>query len=183
MDTAITTRTSGPELPVLIGKAGERATWRFLEFFTVNIRNRNTRSAYGRAASCFFRWCESRGIGNVQQIQPIHVAAYIEQLQETHSTPTVKQYLATIRMLFDWLVTGHVLGANPAHAVRGPRYSISKGITPVLSSEEARELLRSLDTSQIVALRDRALIALMTYTFARVSAAITLKVEDYYPQK
>jgi site-specific recombinase XerD len=86
-------------------------------------------------------------------------------------------------MLFDWLVTGQIIPSNPAHAVRGPRYSVSKGATPVLSSEEARHLLRNMDVSHVVGMRDRALIAVMTYTFARVSAAIALKIEDYYPQK
>jgi integrase/recombinase XerD len=69
-------------LPALIAGAGERAAWRFLEFFTVNIRNRNTRAAYGRAAGAFLRWCEGQGIAELVRVQPVHVAAYIEQLQE-----------------------------------------------------------------------------------------------------
>ena len=86
-------------------------------------------------------------------------------------------------MLFDWLVTGQVIPSNPAHAVRGPRHSVSKGATAVISSAEARELLDSMDASSVVGLRDRALIAVMAFTFARVSAVVGLKVEDYYPQK
>ena len=86
-------------------------------------------------------------------------------------------------MLFDWLVTGQILPSNPAHSVRGPRHSVSKGSTAVISSVEARELLDSMDTSSIVRLRDRALVAVMAFTFARVSAVVGLKVEDYYPQK
>ncbi|MGH9759379.1 MAG: tyrosine-type recombinase/integrase [Blastocatellia bacterium] len=170
-------------LPHLIDLAGALAARRFVEFFTVNIRNKNTRLAYGRAAAAFLEWCEQRGLPELGAVQPVHVSAYIEHLQRRHSAPTVKQHLATIRMLFDWLVTGQVVPSNPAHSVRGPRYSVSKGTTPVLSSEEARELLDSIDTSSLTGLRDRALIGLMTYTFARVSAAAALKVEDYYPQK
>lgn len=169
--------------PALIDRAGPKAKGRFLEFFTVNIRNLNTRAAYGRAAASFLDWCERRELVELAQIQPIHVAAYIETLQRQVAKTTVKQHLACIRMLFDWLVTGQVIPSNPAHAVRGPRYSVSKGATPVLSSEEARELIRSIDTSTLVGLRDRALIALMTYTFARVSAAVSMKLEDYYPQR
>jgi len=82
-------------------------------------------------------------------------------------------------MLFDWLVTGQVVAFNPAHAVRGPRYSVSKGSTPVLSSEEATELLHGMDISVPIGLRDRAIVAAMTYTFARVGAIVALKVEDY----
>jgi site-specific recombinase XerD len=83
-------------------------------------------------------------------------------------------------MLFDWLVTGHIIEVNPAHAVRGPKHVVRKGKTPHLTNEEARALLDSIETDTLVGLRDRALIATMTYTFARVSAAIGMKVGDYY---
>jgi site-specific recombinase XerD len=175
--------TSSLVVPRLIGKAGERASWRFVEFFTVNIRNANTRAAYGRAGALFLRWCEERGINELTEIKPVHVAGYIEQLQGERSAPTVKQHLACLRMLFDWLVTGQILPTNPAHSVRGPRHSVSKGATAVISSAEARELLDSMDTSKVVGLRDRALVAVMAFTFARVSAVVGLKVEDYYSQK
>jgi integrase/recombinase XerD len=116
-------------------------------------------------------------------VQPVHVAAYVEELGAVRSAPTVKQHLACLRMLFDWLVTGQIIPSNSAHAVRGPRHSISKGATAVISSVEARELLDSMDASTVVGLRDRAMIAVMAFTFARVSAVVNLKVEDYYPQK
>jgi site-specific recombinase XerD len=170
-------------LPALIAGAGKQASWRFLEFFTVNIRNKNTRAAYARAAAAFLSWCIGQGIGELGQVQPVHVAAYIEALQAERAAPTVKQHLAAIRMLFDWLVTGQVMPSNPAHAVRGPRYSVNKGSTPVLSSEEATGLLENMDVSTVVGLRDRAVIAVMTYTFARVGAVVALNVEDYYAQK
>ena len=172
-----------PSLPALIAGAGDRASLRFLEFFTVNIRNPNTRAAYARAAGAFLRWCEEQRIGELGRIQPVHVAAYIEQLGREMSPPSVKQHLAGLRMLFDWLVTGQVIPSNPAHSVRGPRHSVSKGATPVLSSEEARELLTGMNVSTVVGLRDRALIAVMTYSFARVGAVVALAVEDYFPQK
>src|SRR5580704_2716013 len=174
---------SSVTLPALIAGAGEHAALRFLEFFTVNIRNKNTRAAYARAAAVFLRWCEEQGIGELGRVQPVHVAAYIELLQGQRSAPTVKQHLACIRMLFDWLVTGQVMPSNPAHSVRGPRHSVSKGSTPVLSSEEATALLTGMDVSTIVGLRDRAIIAVMTYTFARVGAVVALTAEDYYSQK
>ena len=171
------------ELPALIARAGKPAAQRFLEFFTVNIRNPNTRAAYGRAAGTFLRWCEARGLAELRQIQPVHVAAYVEELSRELAAPSVKQHLACLRMLFDWLVTGQVLPSNPAHSVRGPRHSVMKGATAVISSEEARELLASIDISHVVGLRDRALIGVMAYSFARVSAVVNLRVEDYYPQK
>ena len=173
-----------PLFPALIHGAGERAAWRFLEFFTVNIRNPNTRAAYARAAGAFMSWCEKhQAIRELRDIQPVHVAAYIEELGEAVSKPTVKQHLACIRMLFDWLVTGQVVPVNPAHSVRGPRHSVSKGSTTVISSEEASALLNGMDVSSVVGLRDRALIAVMVYAFARVGAVVSLKVEDYFPLK
>jgi integrase/recombinase XerD len=155
---------------------------RFWEFFTANIRNRNTRRAYFVAVSRFSAWCEQHTL-TLESVEPIHVAAYIEHLGTGHAKPTVKQHLAAIRMLFDWLVTGQVVPVNPAHAVRGPRHSVKKGKTSVLSAEEMRQLLDSIDASTLIGLRDRALIALMGYTFARVGAVVSMKVEDYYIQK
>jgi site-specific recombinase XerD len=115
-------------------------------------------------------------------IEPVHVATYIETLQRRMAPPSVKQHLAAIRMLFDWLVVGQILPTNPTSSVRGPRYSTKKGKTPVLTADEARALLDSIDVSTIVGLRDRALIGLMVYTFARIGAAITMQVEDVYIQ-
>lgn len=174
---------SSVRLPGLIIRAGNRAGRRFLEFFTANLANRNTRLAYGRAVGAFLDWCEQRGVADLARIEPLHVAAYREHVLAQYSIPTVKQHLAAIRMLFDWLVTGHILTTNPASSVRGPRYSVSRGATPVLSSDQASDLLQSIATSDIVGLRDRALLALMTYTFARVGAAVQMRVADYFSHK
>ena len=84
-------------------------------------------------------------------------------------------------MLLDWLVVGQVLAVNPAHAVRGPKYVVRRGKTPVLSEEKARRLMESIDTSTVVGLRDRALIGVMTYAFARIGAVVAMRVDDYYP--
>ena len=96
--------------------------------------------------------------------------------------PSVKQHLAAIRQLFDYLVTGGILVSTPAGSVRGPKYVVTRGKTPVLSGDEMRQLLNSIDTSELIGLRDRALLGLMGYTFARVSAVVTLRVEDYFQQ-
>jgi integrase len=85
-------------------------------------------------------------------------------------------------MLFDWLVVGQVMGSNPAAVVRGPRHVVKRGKTPVLSPEEARQLFQSIPTDSLVGLRDRALIGVLIYSFARISAALAMRVEDYFPQ-
>jgi len=102
--------------------------------------------------------------------------AYIETLQATAAKPPVKQHLAAIRMLFDWLIIGQVLAVNPAHAVRGPKHVIKRGKTPVLTEDQARRLLESIDTSNVVGLRDRALIGVMIYSFARIGAVVAMRV-------
>ena len=169
-------------VPAPIAAAGDRASWRFIEFFTANIRNPNTRRAYGRAIADFFQWCGSRRIRALGQITPTVVAAYVEHRGEMLAKPSIKQHLAAVRMLFDWLVVGQVLPMNPASAVRGPRYVVKCGKTPILTREETRALLDSINTNTIVGLRDRALIGVLVFSFARIGAATAMKVEDYYPQ-
>lgn len=171
-------RAGFARLPAAVLRAGERAGWRFIEFFTANIRNRNTRAAYAEAVTQFFTWCEERSLNSLEAIRPVHIAAYIEH--HPGATPTVKQHLAAVRMLFDWLVIGQVVPMNPASSVRGPKYVVHRGKTPVLKSDQARSLLDSIKTDSIVGLRDRALVGLMCYTFARVSATVHMRVEDYY---
>ena len=202
---AASTLRSSLIVPAMIADAGDRAARRFLDFFAASIENDNTRMAYYRAVCSFFAWLEQHGLGELADIEPFHVAAYLKALrvsdagdravkERTASRPTVKQHLAAIRMLFDWLVVGQVLAINPAHAVRGPKHVVKRGKTPVLTEEQARRLLASIKvrktiTSEdgteeevplLVGLRDRALIGVMVYSFARISAVVAMEVEDYF---
>jgi len=152
------------------------------DFFSSHIRNPNTRRAYMEAVRQFSTFCAELGILDLAQVEPIHVAAFVEAQLKLHSKPTVKQRLAALRMLFDWMVVGQILPVNPAHAVRGPKHSQKRGKTPVLKADEARTLIDAIDVTSLPGLRDRALIGLMVYTFARVGAAISMKVEDFYVQ-
>src|SRR5262249_47151575 len=144
----------------------------------------NTRKAYFRNAVKFLRWCEARGLRDLKEIRPVVVAAYIEELGTLRSKPSVKQSLATIRMLFDWLVTGEIVSTNPASSGRGPKHVVKVGKTPVLRADEARALLDSIPTTRetkkpggekaevpiVTGLRDRAIIAAMLFALARVGA-------------
>ena len=169
-------------VPALVAAAGERASMRFLEFFAANIRNPHTRRAYYRAAEEFLAWCASAGVPSIAAVQPVHVAAWIEASMRELAAPSVKQRLAALRHLFDWLVNGQIVSVNPAHTVRGPRHVVTSGQTRVLDPAEARALLDSIDVSTHAGLRDRALIGLMVYSFARVGAALGMTVEDVYTQ-
>jgi site-specific recombinase XerC len=83
----------------------------------------------------------------------------METLQQTHSAPGVKQQLAAVRMLFDWLIIGQVAPSNPASAVRGPKHVVKSGKTPVLEGQEWRRLINAIPADTARDLRDRALIA------------------------
>jgi site-specific recombinase XerD len=168
-------------VPTLIADAGDAAGWRYIDFFTSNIRNANTRRAYVRACHQFFVWCEERGL-TLTTIRPFDVATYIETRGLTHSAPDVKQQLAAVRMLFDWLITGQIVRSNPASAVRGPKHVVKTGKTPVLDAKEWRKLIDSIPTETPRDRRDRALIATLTYSFARITAALKMKVEDLVPK-
>jgi site-specific recombinase XerD len=180
----IATRDTGTglTLPRLIADAGPDAEIRFLEFFAATIRNPHTRRAYARTIAAFLDWCAERGVAKIADVKPLHVSAWIEARTQTHSAPTVKQGLAAIRHLFDWLVVGQIVSHNPAAAVRGPKHVVKKGKTPVLDASEARILIDSIDVATNVGLRNRALIGLMVYSFARIGAGLAMKVEDVYTQ-
>jgi site-specific recombinase XerD len=173
---------AAPVLPAVVIASGNRAGSRFLEFFAANIRNPHTRRAYGRAVGEFLAWCESVGVTSLPDVQPLHVASWIELEARQVSAPSVKQRLAALRHLFDWLVIGQVVPANPAASVRGPRHVVRSGKTSVLEPVEARRLLDSIDATKPAGLRDRALISLMVYSFARIGAALGMKVEDVFTQ-
>ena len=181
-----------PQLPALFCGTPTAAKG-FIDFFTATIRNRNTRRAYFKAVSRFSEWCKARGIDDLARLQTFHVSSYVEEMSQSHAAPTVKQHLAALRMLFDYLIVQQVMPTNPAHPVRGPKHSVKKGKTPILSVEETRLLLDSIPTVKkvegkdeetilLTGLRDRALIGLMVYTFARVGAAVRMRVEDYFIQ-
>ena len=139
--------------------AGPQARARFLKFFAGRIAR--TRAAYGRAVGQFLGRCEARG----QSTR--HLAA---------------PRWPRLRMLADWLVVSWVLPVNPAAAVRGPKQVVTKGATPVLSPAEARKLFAPIDTGARAGLRDRALLTVMLYSFARVSAVLGMRRQDYFGQ-
>jgi integrase/recombinase XerD len=180
-------------VPAIIADAGDKASEHFLEFFAATIRNKNTRAAYVQAVAQFCRWCEQHEL-RLAAIRPLHMSAYIEGMNL--SAPSVKQHLAALRGLFNWLVIKQVVPENPGLFVKGPRFSRQIGITPILESGQMRMLLDSMPVTREVkipkkhgggvrqvadvkGLRDRAVIAIMAYTFARVSAVAGLKRGDY----
>jgi site-specific recombinase XerD len=122
---------------------------------------------------------ESRN--GIRNIEPITVAAYIETLQRQAAPPTVKQHMAAIRMLFSWLTEKGILAMNPAREVKTERFSRTEGKTAAFVEGEVQKLLGVIETSTHTGLRDRALLGVLAYTFARIGAVVNLKVEDYYP--
>ena len=177
----------GEALPAILDAGGKAARFAYQEFFYGEIRNPHTRLAYHRAVRKFLLWCQDQGM-ELQQISPGAVGQYLDQLKVTTSDgqqhaaaiSTKKLALAALRHFFDALVTRHVVILNPAASVRGERYQVVEGKTPEITVPQARKLLDSIDTSNVVGLRDRAVIATMIYTTARGGAAAKLRRRDFY---
>jgi integrase/recombinase XerD len=149
------------------------------EFFSARISNENTRTAYMRDAKRFASWCSAQGFP-LEAITPVHVAAYRDQLTKAGmSTATVKRHLSALRMLFSHMVATGAMAYNPAREVKTPPVRRTTGKTPALQPEQMRRLFETIGTDKLIDLRDRALIGVMAYTFARVSAACRLTAADY----
>ena len=173
--------SSGFTLPATIADQGDKAASGFSPSSPTTSPTR-TRAPPTTATPCASSPGSKKSGLTLPTIKSYHVSAYLAELAAGHSTPTVKQHLAALRMLFDWLIIGQIIEANPAAAVRAAKHVVKKGKTPVLKADEARQLLDSIDTATLIGLRDRALIAVMVYSFARVGAALGMKVEDYYTE-
>jgi len=176
---ALTSEPSGGfVVPAIVADTHRDAGERFVEYFAATIRNPNTRAAYMNAVADFLQFEPVADLGSLAEIRSIHVSAYIESVGERFAPQTVKLRLAALRGLFDWLARHGVLETNPAAPVRGPSYTTKRGKTPILTAAEAKRLIESIDADNLVGLRDRALIAVMVYSFARVSAAVGMDLED-----
>ena len=130
----------------------------------------------------FFAWCSERGF-DVMTVNAIHLAGYRESLKSEGLEPaSVKRHFSALRMLYAWWVEKGVLVTNPVREVKTEKVSRQEGKTPAFELEDMQKLFASFDTQSVVGLRDRALIAVMAYTFARVGAAVALDAQDYYAQ-
>ncbi|WP_339888899.1 tyrosine-type recombinase/integrase [Rhodopirellula europaea] len=164
-------------VPAIVQRAGNTARFAWDEFFFGRVRSSHTRRAYGRAIKRFLEWCDARSL-ELSGISPAHVGKHMDELQLAASSK--KQALAAIRHFFDGMVTRHVCILNPAASVRGDRLSVVEGKTPEISVKQARKLLHSIDTENVVGLRDKAIIAILIYTAARVGAVTKLRCRDLY---
>jgi integrase/recombinase XerD len=170
-----------PRIPALFTSAGEKALLSFVNYFTAEIPNANTRTAYLQAWREFGKWAEAKGL-RLEDVKPFMLAAYREDLLKRYHVRTVKQHLSALRRLFDQMVVDQVIPTNPAATVRGPKFSARHGTTPILTDTETRKLFNSLDTSHVVGLRDRAILSVLVHAVARVGAVTTMQVKDFYPQ-
>jgi site-specific recombinase XerD len=162
-------------MPATIDAHGPAARFAWEEFFLGEIRNAHTRRNYLHAVRRFLVWTEARGI-ELPHIAPAHVGAYLDE--STASAPTKKLHLAAIRAFFDRLVLRHIVVLNPAQSVRGPKHATVEGRTPEIGAAQVRQLLGSIDSADVVTCRDRALIATLLYTAARIGAVVRLRGRD-----
>ena len=173
-------RVQSAQVPQLYAESPE-AVKTFWEYFGTQIENDHTREAYLRACYRFADWCESRGYDLID-IEPMHIAAYQQLLKDHLAIQSIKLHMSGLKKLFDYFVEKGVLKINPVSSVRKIKFSINQGVTPVLTPDEMRHLFETINISTIAGLRDRAMIAVMAYSFARVTSVCTLTVADYYTQ-
>lgn len=183
-DVTIGTLGVSMVLPALVADAGPDAGRQTFEFFTARVPNAHTRAAYGRAVWTFCAWCRAGGL-RLEQITPPAIAAYLEGLAATLSIPSIKLTASALRNWLGFLTERGVLPFNPAASVRTPRLVVREGKTPVLERQEARALFASLDAADagdvrdLLALRDRAIFAVMLFGFVRVGAVVKMLVRDF----
>jgi site-specific recombinase XerD len=163
-------------IPAIIARSGGNAGFAYEEFFKASISNEHTRRAYARIVGRLLAWCETNGI-ELRFLTPGLAGDYIGQLEG--SAPTKNQALAALRHFFDAMVTRHVVPLNSFASVRGVKYSVTEGKTAEISIDQARKLLRSIDTNSPVGMRDRAVLGVLAYTGARVNAVAKLRLSDY----
>jgi integrase/recombinase XerD len=162
--------------PAIVKAAGRSAEFAWEEFFQAEIANAHTRKNYLHAVGRFLAWVEGRGL-ELPRITPGDVGTYLQGLEV--SVPTKKLHLAALRRFFDRLVNRHACVINPAATVKAERYAVVEGKTPEISVEQARSLLKSIDVSNPVGLRDRAILAVLVYTAARVGAVAKLTLKSF----
>lgn len=169
--------------PVIITQAGGNARYAYAEFFGDQIASDYTRRAYRHAVHRFLLWCEAEGL-ELARIPPGGVGHYIRNLTTCEanpaSKPTKKLHLAAIRKFFDTLVQRHAIVLNPASTVRGPVIRTVTGKTPATDPSQARALLHSINTSDVIGFRDRAILATLMYTACRAGAVSKLRLRDFY---
>jgi integrase/recombinase XerD len=169
--------------PAIVRDAGPHAEYAYADFFKAKIGNANTRKAYKRAMDRFLGWCRERGLA-LRQVTSFLVGDYLEHHlvdKDGHplSPPSKKQHLAALRYFFDNQQMFHGVVINPASSVCGPKYSSREGKTPAFDDRQVRRLLDSIDTEDVIGIRDRTLLMIPAYTAARAGAVARLRTMDY----
>ncbi len=172
------TTLNNSQLPSIITVEPVATQKAFINFFTASIQNSNTRQAYYRNTLRFLKWVMARQM-KLGDVEPFHVAAYREVLIKDLSAPTVKQHLSALKMLFDFMVEKQCIAFNPAAGVKPPKHSYKNGKTPKLTQEQTRMFFDSMDGTKLIDYRDRALISVMLFSFARISATVGMRICDY----
>lgn len=167
---------SESDLPAAIKAAGHASAFAYEEFIFGQIRNKHTRRAYTHAVNRFLNWVQTNGI-SLPQVTPRDVSDYFETLQI--SIPSKKLHRAGLNHFFDLQVKRHAVVLNPVSSVRNERYEVHEGKTPEITVKEARQLFKSIDASNLIGLRDRAILAVLAYSGSRIGAVARLRLKDF----
>ena len=163
-------------LPALVERGGAASRFAWDEFFYAEHHNPHTQKAYMAAVKRFLAWCEGQGV-ELPTITPGMVGQYLVGLGGSAAKRNL--HLSALRGFFDRLVNRHVVVLNPAASVKGVKDTVMEGKTPEITIDQARTLLASIDTGDVVGLRDRAILATLAYTACRGGAAAKLRLQDF----
>src|SRR5208337_2365775 len=144
------------------------------------VRNSNTRKAYKAAWRSFFEFCSEYKL-ELDRVKPYHFGLWLKR--HTGSVATQRQHLAAVRLLFDHLLEKGVVDINPAARAKPPRLERESAHTAVFEQNEIKAFLEAIKLDSLIDKRDKALCSVLLYGWARVSAVVTLRVEDYYERK
>ncbi len=164
------------QLPALVERAGGAARFAWDEFFYAEHHNPHTQKAYMREVRRFLAWSEGQGM-ELPTITPGQVGQYLVSLGGSPAKRNLA--LSALRGFFDRLVQRHIVILNPAASVRGVKDQVIEGKTPEITIDQARSLLASVETTHVVGLRDRAILATLAYTACRAGAVAKLRLGDF----
>ncbi|MCJ8331753.1 MAG: tyrosine-type recombinase/integrase [Lentisphaeria bacterium] len=168
-----------PLVPGIINQAGEEFILCYMNFFITVVRNPNTRESYLNSCNHFFEWATEKKLGFLEITAPL-ISSYIDIVESDYCPMTAKHRLYSLRQVFDYFANTGLMETNPSRTVKAPRFSRREGATPVLAPHQVLTLIESIETDTNKGMRDRTMIAVMAYVFARVSAVCSLKVNDYH---
>jgi site-specific recombinase XerD len=155
-----------------------------LTLFLSNFMSERTQEAYVADWRSFFLFLEGRGevVQTPNDVTEGHLIAYRNHLRERYSPTTINRKLSALSSLFSRLKDEQLVTRNPAQGLRRPK-AIAKRRRTGFTDQEVTKVLESISIHTLKGLNDKALLAFLFYTGARVSEMLTVRVKDLEVQE